>query len=128
LAAEFDISMTYMDVRFLVLDLGLTVKDRPAPAAAPPVAGGESLAGQPSAPAAEPATAGGVSVEVDRVVKAGAVASGSVTFSDGVSGSWMIDQFGRLALDTGKAGYRPEEQDVRAFQEKLRSALETRGF
>ena len=28
---EFDLSMTYMDVRFLVLDLGVNVQDKPEP-------------------------------------------------------------------------------------------------
>lgn len=29
--AEFDITMTYMDVRFLVIDIGAEVKDKPEP-------------------------------------------------------------------------------------------------
>ena len=35
---ELGLSMTYMDVRFLVLDLGAKVKDKPAPKPAKPPA------------------------------------------------------------------------------------------
>ena len=67
-------------------------------------------------------------VTVDRVMKAGSLASGTVVFSDGVSASWMLDQMGRLAVQAGKPDYRPSEQDLAAFQDELRAALETQGF
>ena len=54
LADEFKLSMTYMDVRFLVLDLGLQVKDRvstpaktPAPQPAAPEAAAEDDFAEP---------------------------------------------------------------------------------
>jgi len=116
LQSEFQMSMTYMDVRFLLIDLGLAPKDRKeAPAPAPP------------APAA-PAGPGGVSVEVDMVTKPGTIVSGTVDFSDGVSAAWSLDQQGRLALSATKPGYKPSEEDLRAFQDGLRVALEKRGF
>lgn len=140
LKAEFGLGLTYMDVRFLVLDLGATVKDKPEPRKpAPPPADEEASAedeelpadsgdavgafGQPAAPGAS-----SVSVTMDRVVRAGAVASGSVTFSDGATAKWLLDQMGRLGLDGAKPGYRPPAQDVQEFQNQLRTLLQTRGY
>ena len=51
--------------------------------------------------------AGGVAVEIDRVMKPGSLVSGTVTFTDGVSASWAIDQFGRLAIGASRKGYKP---------------------
>ena len=116
LSSQFSLTMTYMDVRFLVLDMGLAVQDRVERAkpeeAVPAEAGGE----------------GGLSLEIDRITKPGSVVSGTVLFSDGVSASWFIDQAGRLALDSGTEGYRPNEEDMASFQTELKNALEKRGL
>ena len=69
-----------------------------------------------------------MSVEVDVVTKPGSVVSGTVTFGDGVTATWFLDQLGRLAIDAGQPGYKPGEQDLRDFQTELRAALEKRGF
>ena len=125
LTAELGVPMTYMDVRLLVIELGLKVKDKsvapakPADVAAAPAGG---------APEAEKGVLSRVTVEVDRVTRPGSLVSGTVRFSDGVTASWMLDQFGRLALDAGKKKYKPSEQDVEAFQEELRRVLEKQGF
>jgi len=139
LRSEFDISMTYMDVRFLIIDLDLTLKEddppapepepEPAPAPAPapePPLGPLAEAAKPGAEA--PALGGSVSVDVDRIMKPGAVVSGTVTFSDGRHATWAVDQMGRLALDAGDAEYRPSEQDLAEFQTALRDALQKQGF
>jgi hypothetical protein len=67
---------------------------------------------------------GNVTVELDRVVRAGAIASGSVTFSDGVTGSWYVDQMGRLGITkVSKPGYQPSREDIEAFQMELQTKL-----
>lgn len=140
LRSEFDLSMTYMDVRFLVIDLELTLKEEappapppepasqpePAPAPEPPL--GPVAQPAPLSEADAPGAGGNVSVEVDRIMKPGAVVSGSVTFSDGRHATWALDQMGRLALDAGDAEYRPSEQDLADFQTALRDALQQQGF
>jgi len=143
LNTELDVSMTYMDLRFLVLDLGLQVKDKEQPkvdstdlgpgsapgsgagsgAAAPPAGGGSAAADLSASPGG-----GSVAVDVDRLTKPGCVVSGNVTFSDGVSANWSLDQAGRLAIEATQPGYRPSPEDIQAFQDELRKALETRGF
>ena len=136
LLEKFGLSMTYMDVRFLVIDLGAAVKDkRPAPAAlvtpAPAAhASGSELPDDDmaEAPPVPGGAVGGIKVEVDRITKPGAMVSGQVTFSDGVSAVWMIDQQGRLGLQPSTPGYRPVPMDIQAFQLELRKVLEHSGF
>lgn len=128
---EFSLKMSYMDVRFLLIDIGAELRDKEQPA--PGLAGDDSVSEPPPADDPEPVDdllgeaeghAGGVSVTTDRVVQPGAVASGEVTFSDGRSGRWVLDQMGRLALDMGgDTSYRPPPQDLQDFQVKLQKAL-----
>ena len=145
ISSDFDIMMTYMDVRFLVLDLNVDVVEEPDPEPEPepipepePVADVAEAAAIPTheipdedlmPPEASPAEAANVTVEVDRLMKPGALVSGDVTFSDGKKGTWALDQMGRLALDMGgDKDYRPTEVDLQAFQQELRSSLERTGF
>jgi hypothetical protein len=157
LAEQFKVSMTYMDVRFLVDDLGLELKNaapkadasdlsKAAPAsgggvppprgteverADPSALGDDDLPGEalPAAPADDfPAPAGSLTLEVDRIVRPGAVVSGTVTFSDGVSGKWALDQAGRLMLETPQKGYQPSPADVQAFQRELQTQLQRQGY
>jgi len=164
LAEQFKLSLTYMDVRFLVDDLGLELKNaapkadasdvsKAAGAQAAPRTPQAAPAGLPPDPAAggpgddeddlpqdtlpegaeeafpdQPAGAGSLTVDLDRIVRPGAAASGNVTFSDGVSGKWALDQYGRLMLDTGKPGYQPSPADVQAFQRELQAQLQRAGY
>jgi hypothetical protein len=120
----FGISATYMDMRFIVLDLGIEIIEPRAdePADAKPEESHEA----PSAPV--PPADGEVSVIVDSITLPGTLVSGKVTFSDGETGIWMIDQTGRPGLDPDTPGYRPSQQDVMAFQTKLRALLDAGGY
>ena len=115
---DFGIVMTYMDVRFLVDDLDLDLVDNETPEPAKT----DSIDDAPADPL-DGSSAGGVKLEVDGVTPPGAMASGSVTFSDGESKKWTIDQFGRLALSGGTEGYKPSDEDVMEFQRQLESSL-----
>lgn len=137
LREEFQISLTYMDVRLLVIELGLQLKERPARTASPPSSLPASEEEEPSGWGEEAweskdelkkRGAGRVQVDIDRVTKPGALVSGTVRFSDGTSASWSLDQFGRLLLQASRPGYRPSEADMAAFQKELRDALERRGY
>jgi len=167
LSEQFKISMTYMDVRFLVDDLNLALKD-PAPKAdandvskAPaaqkpaekkgllekakeklglsknaeaeaPIEGEEELPADEAdlAEALPPAGASNISVSVDKVtLLPGAVASGTVTFSDGVTGKWIVDNYGRPGFtEISKPGYRPSAADAQGFMQELSAALQKRGY
>ena len=131
LREDMGLSMTYMDVRFLVLELGLEVQDKVEPVARIQEADVEQMpepAGPHDGTLPEGVAPASVSVDVDRVMKPGSLVSGSVTFSDGVTASWALDQVGRLALEATQPGYKPGREDVAAFQQELRTALERRGF
>jgi len=172
LAEEFKLSLTYRDVRFLVDDLGLELKNAapkadvsdvtkaqaPAPTAATPapraaqpekkgfvdklkekvgLGGDDDVADLPpedevaedeGVPADAAPGASSLKLEVDRIMRPGTVVSGTVTFSDGVSGKWALDQYGRLMLETGQKGYQPSAADVQVFQRELQTQLQRQGF
>ena len=127
---DFGVVMTYMDVRFLVDDLDLTLVDKEVEKPKEPSPEGtegddpDSNSLDPNATEAP----SGVSVEVDPVTPPGAMAGGSVTFSDGQHKKWTLDQFGRLGLSGGDEGYKPSDEDVMEFQKQLDSALRGKGF
>lgn len=115
LKEDFSLSLTYMDTRFLVLDLGLKLKeDEPEPEKKIEVA-------------PKPVPTGKVTVTVDELVLPGALVSGRVEFSDGELGTWLIDQTGRPGLDPDTANYRPTPEDISEFQIQLKALLEKRG-
>jgi hypothetical protein len=165
--------MTYRDVRFLVDDLNLALKDpapkvdtsdvskTPPPAQQPAggfaadhapkkgfldkakeklgLAKGAEIADSEAEPTADdldegldelPPAGGNVSLAVDKVTLIpGAVASGTVTFSDGVTGKWIIDQYGRPGFtEVSQPGYRPSPEDGQAFMKELSRALQQRGY
>lgn len=126
LKEEFQISLTYMDVRFLVDDLGLQLAEQKATQAE----AADRLAAAKQEGEAQregaPPPGGGVSVTMDSITKPHALASGKVTFSDGETAEWMLDQTGRLGLMPSKQGYRPSQGDVMAFQDELQRVA--RGF
>lgn len=131
LASELGVNMTYMDVRFLAIDLGLKIQDKATPINKTPAKNAaEADAGGPIAAAGDAfqGAASGVSVDVDRVMKPGSLVSGTVKFSDGVTATWMIDELGRLGLSASKRGYTPPQKDLQAFQVELKKVLEKQGF
>ena len=118
LESEFDIRMTYMDVRFLVDDLDLEV-----------TAEGPQFETPKTAPEMGTASAPGkVSVSLDKVARPDALVSGQVTFSDGVSAQWHLDQMGRLALNPKTPDYKPSQEDLQEFQVQLSEAVRKSGL
>lgn len=131
LAAEFGLRLTYMEVRLLVDDLKLTPKDPEPPKVAtpPPAAPLKSADAKSVEPSTEPTPAAGkVSVSVDQLTRPGALASGKVTFSDGQTADWYLDQTGRLGVVPKQQGYKPSAADVQQFQTALQTELARMGF
>ena len=131
----FELSMTYMDVRFLVDDLNLELKDQPKPvdgdlSTTPPLAPDESeMEARVGADSQESAAADeGLSLTLHKIYKPGAVVSGDVVFSDGEKAGWALDQIGRLALNPSTEGYQPTEEDIQEFQKKLSVLLQNQGY
>lgn len=121
LTEEFGFKVTYMDTRFLALDLELEFAKEEEKKTEEPV---ESSLVSGSETTELPAGTGEVDATVDQVARPGAMVSGTVTFSDGMKGVWLIDEMGRPSIDPDQAGYQPSEDDLMAFQEKLRVLLD----
>lgn len=122
---EFGISLTYMEVRFLVDDLGAEFKE-PEPEA--DASAGDEVEMEEAVLEPMDGEGGAVSVDVDKVMRPGAIVSGSVTFSDGVTAQWQLDQMGRLGIVPPKEGYQPPEADIEEFQVQLQQVLRKQGF
>jgi hypothetical protein len=125
LTSDFGLKLTYMETRFLIDDLKLKPKD-PEPVKVP-----ESKLTAPAAtggPAAAQSAAGGVSVTVDQLARPGALVSGKVTFSDGKTADWYLDQTGRLGVAPAEKGYKPSPGDVAEFQSSLQAELAKLGY
>ncbi|MFU8847234.1 MAG: hypothetical protein ACNA77_00760 [Opitutales bacterium] len=127
LLEEFKLSMTYMDVRFLVDDLDIAmVEDEPE------VEGDAAEEAKPleDAELVDEGGAAGVNVEVDAVMRPGTLVSGTVKFSDGVSLGWQLGASGQLGLipDENNPEYRPAANDLQEFQAQLQEVLQQKGF
>ena len=116
LAAECGVHMTYMDVRFLLLDHGIEIATAAAPV--------EEKKPEP-APVAEaapqPAADGKLVVTLDELTLPGTLISGKVSFASGTRGGWQIDQLGRFAWNSLEGQPAPEE--LQAFQVELTKLL-----
>ena len=135
MSAEFGVSMTYMETRFLLDDLRLKPKDPEPPkepvAASPiaPPSAGALVPVAAGAPASADATPlGAVKISVDALARPGTVVSGKVTFGDGQTADWYLDQMGRPGLVPAQKGYRPSQPDIMEFQELLQVELQKLGF
>jgi len=128
LSSQFEVSMTYMDVRFLVDDLNLALIEKEEPKKPEEAAAEAAPAEAAAAPAATAQGAGVVTVEVDTIAQPHAMVSGNVTFSDGEKADWYIDHQGRPGMAARTIGYRPTPQDITDFQVKLDAALRQAGY
>lgn len=122
LREEYGLSMTYMDVRFLVDDLDITFVE-------PEVEQTDETEKDAEAVEPEVVNEGAVVVDVDAVVRPGSLVSGSVVFSDGVKLGWQLTSAGQLGLIPGDdPEYRPSNEDVQEFQSQLEEVLRQKGF
>ncbi|MBT8037935.1 MAG: hypothetical protein KJO21_10360 [Verrucomicrobiae bacterium] len=132
---EMELRLTYMDTRFLVLDLGIEIRNLAEEAKAAEAADeaeSSADAGDAGAELTEddleiippPQEGGKVTVTVDGIARPGVMASGRVTFPGGQGGMWYVDEQGRLGVDPDTEGYRPTEADVMAFQRELQAVMD----
>ena len=137
LREAFEISMTYMDVRFLVDDLDIAVveeepeePEEPEAPEAPEVEPGEESTAEPAeAELVDEGANGAVTVDVDAIPRPGSLVNGTVVFSAGVSLGWQLSAAGQLGLIPGDdPEYRPSPEDVQSFQSQLEEVLRKKGF
>ncbi len=128
LMSDFGITLTYMDVRFLVDDLGAVLQDKPEPVPDPAAA---AAVAEPAAETPEVPTtpaAGAVKVSTDTLARPGAMISGKVTFTDGQVADWYVDNEGRPGLVPATPGYRPTAEDIQQFQVLLDAEFRKLGY
>ena len=133
LVAEFGVHITYFDLRMVVADLPQPEdpEDPESPENPEDPENPESpeCPENPENPEDPEKGLANVAVTVDALMIPGTMASGDVTFSDGVKGKWYLDQMGRLGLGGDlPQGYRPSPADGAMFQARLMEALRAKGL
>ena len=148
--AEFGIHLTYLDVRLLVAELPQPEEEEgeggtgsagadeangsAGSAETTGTAGrepletdeeGEDGGGEPTDEAQAVAAP---TVTIDALMLPGTIVSGDVTFSDGKTGKWYLDQMGRLGIGNLPEGYRPSPTDAALFQQQLMQLLQSKGL
>ena len=131
LREDYEISMTYMDVRFLVDDLDIeVVEEEPEPPELSEVDAEKNATAEPAeTELVDEVGNGAVTVDVDAIMRPGSLVSGTVVFSDGVSLAWQLSAAGQLGLIPGEdPEYRPSPDDLQSFQSQLEEVLRKKGF
>lgn len=131
---ECSMTLTYMEARLLILELGIKLQDKPreqppeekTPEPGPAVEDESPVSDDLDETA--PAPGGDLKVTVDEIPPPGAVISGKATFSDGNTVQWFMDQMGRFGMRGPAPGYQPPAADIPAFQRELDTLLSMRGF
>lgn len=119
LVAECGVHLTYMEVRFLLLDHGIEIarpQEAPKPASAP-----QPQAEQPAAPApaADPMTGAAPvkpTMSLDDIQIPGTILSGKCEFPSGTKVAWQIDQMGQLNCSQLSGTMTQEEQQAFVFE------------
>lgn len=132
---EFSLNMTYMDIRIIASTLDVDwQKVSPAPQKAepaPPASDTEAAAEEESAPADAageeempplPQPSGKTQIDFSKLARPGMMVSGSVTFANGSTAEWFLDNMGRLGLENLN-GDQPSQEDVQDFQITLQHEL-----
>ncbi|MCE9520290.1 MAG: hypothetical protein K8R87_12155 [Verrucomicrobia bacterium] len=136
LKREHDVTLTYLDSRLLLAELGLKLLEKPkeappkekeAVAPEPQLPGDETVEAE-TLPPVPPPTGGKATVVLDTIAIPGMLASGKVTFSDGKIASWYLDEMGRLGMNAPSPGYKPPPADIPVFQRELDLTLKRAGF
>ncbi|MDO5473371.1 MAG: hypothetical protein Q4F35_08550 [Akkermansia sp.] len=129
LVTECGVHLTYMEVRFLLLDHGIEIarpQEKPAPEPAPAPAAPQQVAPAPApAPAAAPSAAVKPTVTLDDLQLPGTLISGKCNFPSGTNGSWQIDQMGRFGWS--ELNGTPTPAELQAFELELRQLLSRMG-
>ncbi len=144
LVAEYGVHVTYFELRMIVAELPQPEEEEEEATRETPVdtgngqdarcPSGEATGETPVVPEgpesdAQERDVSDVTVECDAIMIPGTMASGDVTFSDGVKGKWYLDQMGRLGLGGDlPQGYRPSPEDAALFQARLMEVLRAKGL
>ena len=117
IAEKFNVRMTFFELRVLAAELENIDWTQFDPV--------KKAKEEKVATAAAEITPGKTQIEISKIVRPGALISGTVKFASGVTAEWMVDQMGRLGLDNNSG--QPTEADIKEFQAELQQAISARG-
>ena len=117
---ELGLKLTCMDVRFLLQDLNVNLK-QPEPEPVAPAAEAPQPT-QAAAAAMGPGVARTV-VSVSDITPPTAIVAGTVSFASGAKGTWEMDRTGRLNWEPTEG--EPTPTDMREFATELKKVLAT---
>ena len=132
--AEFKQNLTYMDIRIMASELEIDWQqlNPKKETAVEDVTAVEAVPQTPETPADEAASDGAsapgmpdlsdTKIEVSKIARPGMMFSGSVTFANGSSAEWYLDNMGRLGLENLQ-GDKPGQEDIEKFQIALQLEL-----
>jgi hypothetical protein len=124
---EMEVKVTYMELRFLIDDLGVKLKEEDPPESKEEDSSGDETKSEFSPDAPLP---GGndVRVTISALQRPGALISGNATFAGGEEAEWWLDQMGQLGMNPKTDGFRPNQEQMVSFQKELQKAVEAKGF
>lgn len=120
---DHGISLTYMELRMIALDLPVDWEQYDSPKEEEAVEEEEDASDEEPAEDAAATGPGQTSVTLNKVQPPGAMLSGQVTFASGAQGDWYIDQFQRFGF-TPKGDAEPTQEDMQEFQQELQRMLQ----
>lgn len=109
---EMGLRLTYMDARFLLLDLQIELSS-------PKPAKDEEKSSTPSDEVLLPT--GATQVTIDEITPPHALLCGKVAFMSGARGTWSIDKMGRI--DWAPVSGEPTPDDLKGFEKELQKVL-----
>lgn len=123
LASEMDVKVTYMELRFLLDDLRVKLKEDEVEETTEE----DSEEDPPESPEAGP-QGDEVQVTISALQRPGALISGSASFAGGETAEWWLDQTGQLGMKAQNESFRPNQEQMMAFQKELQQAVQSKGF
>ena len=122
LKEEYEIQITYMELRLISSDLEVNWENVDSANAKP-----KSNIIDPNASSEDEAKeerGGKTVISVSKVVRPGSVMSGDVRFKSGATAEWQLDHLGRLGLHPTGPSETPTEADIHEFQMELQTQLQ----
>jgi len=119
LSSEMKVKVTYIELRFLLDDLGIKLKEEEDSRSKK---AGESDVMKPGPKGNEAV------VTIAAVQRPGTLMSGSVQFAGGKEAEWWIDRSGHPGMSPKDESFRPNQEQMVSFQKELQKALRSRGF
>lgn len=123
LQGEHEISISYMETRFLVSDLGLTIQEETEAPKTKDEEEKEEVEQTQQLASGATTPASNLVVLVDEDPIPGCMISGVVQFSDGEKGMWYVTEDGRPGLECDTKDYQPGGEDIQNFQLKLQELM-----